>query len=105
MSKGIITKYMGNCIICGNPTIEIHHGISGTANRQKSDEIGLIMPLCPKHHNSSKMSVHQNREMQILSKQLAELAFEKEYYRKQLVKDDSDPAKEEFRKIFGQCFI
>lgn len=105
MSKGIITKYMQNCIICGNPNIQIHHGISGTANRIKSDETGLIMPLCPYHHNSSKMSVHQNREMQILSKQLSELAFEKEYYRKQLIKGDDDPAREEFRKIFGQCFI
>jgi len=103
--KSIITNYMDYCMICGSPTTETHHGLSGTSNRKIADKWKAVMPLCPKHHNSSKMSVHQNHEMEVLSKQLSQLAVEKEIYRRQLYDDDSDPAREEFRKIFGKSFL
>lgn len=92
-------------MICGKPIVEIHHGLSGIANRRISDQWNVLLPLCPNHHNSSKMSVHQNREMEVLSKQLSQLAVEKEIYRRQLYNDDSDPAREQFRKLFGKSFL
>lgn len=92
-------------MICGKPLVEIHHGLSGTANRTIADEWKVLLPLCPNHHNSSKMSVHLNREMEVLSKQLSQLAVEKEIYRRQLFDDDSDPARDQFRKLFGKSFL
>jgi len=103
--NSIVTDYMNFCMICGKPLVEIHHGLSGTANRKIADEWKVLLPLCPYHHNSSKMSVHLNLEMQVLSKQLSQLAVEKEIYRRQLYNDDSDPAREQFRKLFGKSFL
>lgn len=105
MRESIVTNYMNYCMICGKPCIERHHGLSGIANRKISDAWLVLLPLCPEHHNSSRMSVHHNKEMEVLSKQLSQLAVEKEIYRRQVVKDDSDPAREEFRKIFGKSFL
>lgn len=96
---------MEYCMICGKPLVEIHHGLSGIANRRISDEWKVLLPLCPYHHNSSKMSVHHNREMEVLSKQLSQLAFEKEYYRKMLYDGEDDPAREVFRAKFGKSFL
>lgn len=105
MRESIITDYMEYCMICGKPCEERHHGIPGTANRCISDQYKIILPLCREHHNSSKMSVHHNREMEVLSKQLSQLAFEKEYYRKMLYDGEDDPAREVFRAKFGKSFL
>ena len=104
MKESIITNYMEYCMICGKPCVEKHHGLSG-CNRKLADKYKAILPLCPEHHNSSNMSVHHNKEMEVLSKQLTQLAVEKEIYRRQLYNDDSDPAREEFRKTFTKSYL
>ena len=103
--KTILTKYDGYCVICGKPTQTTHHLIEGTANRRISDNHGLVCPLCNFHHNMSKDSVHLNPAMQAMSHIIGQLAFEKEYYRKNLIDGDDDPAREEFRKLFGKSFL
>lgn len=75
--KSIITKYDQYCIICSKPTVERHHFLGGTSKRKLADEDGVFAGLCPNHHNSSKMSVHQNKEMKVLSQQLGQLAWER----------------------------
>jgi len=77
--NSIITNDLEHCIICGSPTVAIHHAISGTANRKLADEDGLIIPLCPKHHNmDSCESVHLNPTIAKWSKMVGQLAYEKE---------------------------
>ena len=119
MTDSIIVKkeYMGYCAICGKPCVEIHHCIHGTANRAISDREGLVVPLCPAHHNSSKMSVHQNKEMRTLMHQLAQASWERNYLARKLERVDEDgldihsvsewvdEAREEFRRLFGQSWI
>lgn len=107
MSDPVVTKDMEHCIICGKPGVW-HHLIPGTANRKKCDEDGLIIPLCPEHHNMSDMSVHFNKEMMAMSRIIAELAYEKEVYREAYTKQvgiDGDPAKEVFRARYGKVYI
>ena len=119
MTDSIIIKpeYMKFCCVCGTPSVEIHHCIYGTANRAISDREGLIMPLCPAHHNSSKMSVHQNKEMKVLSHQFAQASWERQYLAKKLANVNKDgldeqtvdewnrEAREAFRSLFGQSWI
>jgi len=117
--KSIIIKpeYMQLCAICAKPFTEIHHAIHGTANRALADREHLIVPLCPEHHNSSKMSVHQNKEMRTLMHQLAQASWERQYMAEKLANVNRDgldiqtadewidEAREAFRKIFGQSWI
>ena len=77
MSKSIITEYDRYCLICGSPNVECHHFLGGTAKRQIADADGVFAFVCPYHHNSSKMSVHQNKEMKVLSQQVGQLAWER----------------------------
>ena len=115
MSDSIMIKpeYMKYCAICASPCVEIHHAIHGTANRQISDKEGLIVPLCPAHHNSSKMSVHQNKEMRVLMHQFAQASWERNYLADKLTYHDPiqtvdewvDDARDHFRRLFGQSWI
>ena len=47
----LITDNMDLCLITNNPNVCVHHCMEGTANRQLSDEDGLIVPLTPSVHN------------------------------------------------------
>ena len=106
MTKSIITEYEGYCIICGSPNVERHHGIFGTAGRKKAESFGLVMPLCARHHNSSSDSVHMHHGMKMLSKQLSQLAYEKNWYKSRSAYDgEGDPAREAFRDLFGESYL
>ncbi len=67
----ILTNDMEHCIICGRSPVAWHHVINGTANRKKSDAFGLIIPLCPKHHDM----IHDDQRLDIIWKKRAELKF------------------------------
>ena len=106
MSKSIITEYMNYCLVCGSPDVQVHHGIPGTAGRAKSDSSGLLLPLCARHHNSSNDSVHMHHGMKMLSKQLSQLAYEKNWYKSRSAYDgEGDPAREAFRGLFGESYL
>lgn len=82
------------CWVCGTTQdIHEHHILYGTANRRLSEKYGLKVWLCAKHHNMSKDGVHQNRELDLRLKQLAQKRFEEEY------------PNESFLKIFGRNYI
>ena len=89
MSKSIITNDIEHCFICGNPTVAYHHVINGVANRKKSDKYGLIVPLCPRHHDE----IHQNQKLDIKLKQLAQKKFEEVY------------GHEKFMEVFRKNYI
>ena len=115
--ESIVTKYMSNCIICGKPDPDIHHGISGTANRKVSDAERLLFPVCPEHHNMGNNSIHLNPVINTWSKIAGELAWECQYLAQQLADVDMngldiksvdewrEEAREKFRKKFGQNYV
>lgn len=115
----IMTKWTNYCMICGNPTVEMHHALYGSKHKQ-ADEDHLLMSLCPNHHNSSKMSVHMNPEMKALSQMLAQVCWERQklaqWYTEvanELVKDDNpitidavlEKSREAFFDRYGEYYL
>ena len=51
------------CFLCGRSDwIEAHHIFNGTANRKKSEKLGLKVDLCHDCHNEPPNGVHFNAE-------------------------------------------
>lgn len=73
--------------------LEEHHAIFGTAGRQKSEEHGLKVWLCPNHHRLLKCSVHQDADVANLVKMYAQEVFETSHSR------------EEWMEIFGRSYL
>ena len=96
-------KYADYEMIDGSYGVERHH-LMGGANRNHADEDGLWVPLSPDHHNSSRMSVHHNKEMKVMSHIIAQLAYELEMVSTGQAKDKNE-AKEMFRRRYGKTFV
>lgn len=56
-----------------------HEVFFGTADRKKSIEWGMVVSLCPNHHNMSSDGVHFNRQMDLTLKRDAQRIFEEKY--------------------------
>lgn len=97
----MITEYMSNCIICGQPNIDIHHCFGGK-NRKLCDDDRILLPLCRNHHTGN-MSVHKNKEMMVMSKIIGQLAWEKNYIEK--YQAPSELARTEFRRRYGVSYL
>ena len=69
--------------------LEVHHCISGWANRDLSEKYGLKIYLCHFHHTM----VHHNREEELKVKRFAQEVFEETHSR------------EDFRQIFGKSWL
>ena len=80
------------CISCGNPDTVIHHIFPGRGRRNKSDDYGLIVPLCVRCHE--EVHKHPNNGLDTDLKQAAQRYFEKHY-------GDRD----DFRKNFGMSYL
>lgn len=103
-NESIITDHMDYCLICNAPTEHRHHGIEGVANRKKSDREKLIMPLCARHHTGN-MSVHMNKEMNVMSHIISQLAWEREYCIRELGEWVRQEMRSEFIREFGKSFL
>lgn len=67
------------CFVCGKTQgLELHHVMSGTANRTLSTEYGLVVMLCADHHRG-KNGVHSDYALKNHLEQSAQLAFEQVY--------------------------
>lgn len=61
------------CLICATDLdLHLHHVFGGYGKRTISDREGLVVYLCPYHHNASKNSVHLNRKLDLKVKRWAE---------------------------------
>lgn len=80
-----------NCLICGSPYVEKHH-IFGASNRDYSEQYGLTVWLCHKHHNEPPEGVHFNRKLMDAMHAWGQKQFETYY-----------PA-EDFTAIFGKNY-
>ena len=111
MSKSILTKYDQYSVFSGSPKECDHHLIFGNSMRKIADNEKLTIPLTNAEHNLSSVGtinqIHGNPAAEKLSKMLGQVAFEKEYYRSLVCgkNNENDPAREEFRKIFGKSFL
>lgn len=79
------------CLICGSPYVEKHH-VFGASNRDNSEQFGLTVYLCHKHHNEPPEGVHFNREFADKLKGWAQVQF-----------DTYNPDKN-FVEIFGRNY-
>lgn len=104
-------EYADLDIIDLSPNAERHHCLYGSADRKKADMDGLWLPLSHEHHQGNN-GVHHNKEMQMLTKIIAQLAWEKNYIIEVLAKENGIPpqewntrAREAFLKRYGRTFI
>lgn len=75
------------------PILHEHHVFPGTAGRKKSEEYGLKVRLCPRHHEYSKEAVHENQENM---RKLQRIAQEKM---------EQNMTREEFIQKFGRSVL
>lgn len=73
-----ITEYTQYCLLCGVPTTDTHHCLSGS-DRKHADEDGLVIPLCRVCHRF----VHDNPKALVMSKIIGQLAYEREHTREE----------------------
>ena len=67
------------CYICGTTRdLHLHHVMYGTANRRLSDEDGLTVYLCQRHH-TGMAGVHFNKKIDLTLKAKAEEAYLETY--------------------------
>lgn len=102
----IVTKYEGISIISGYTRECRHHLIFGSGRREKAEEDGLWIPLLNREHNTGRSTerIHDNPAAEYLSKLAGQLAFEKEFYRRQVYSSDQDPARDAFRTRYGESY-
>lgn len=74
----IITNDLKHCIICGAKKEALHEVFYG-AYRHVSIKYGLVIPLCLNHHTQGNFSIHNDRELDLYYKRLAETIFISKY--------------------------
>jgi len=93
--KDSIMQVWRCCYVCKN-TIGLHkHHIFEGRNRNNSEEDGLWLYLCAKHHNMSDEGIHFNKELDLKVKKEAEKRW-LEYYNKTI---------DDFIKRYGKNYI
>ena len=92
--KSIVARDMERCFVCGDTQhLHIHEVFFGTANRKKSIEWGLYVPLCPEHHNMSNKGVHFNKTLDTKLKKYAQKKFEEKH------------GHEKFMEVIGKNYL
>lgn len=96
-TESILHYKDGSCYLCNmlntpyKGYTEEHHIFSGTSNRAKSEEYGLKVYLCLKHHrgdiNGSAEAVHSNRKTDLILKGMAQWKFEETHSREEFIKE------------------
>ena len=67
------------CYVCGSyRNLELHHVMSGNANRNLSTKYGLVVWLCRDHH-TGKLGVHSDYILKERLEKKAQKAFEAIY--------------------------
>nr|WP_301907426.1 phosphoenolpyruvate carboxykinase [uncultured Anaerostipes sp.] len=83
------------CYVCGTEQdLHCHHIFEGTANRRKSEEHGMKIWLCARHHNMSNSGIHFNPDLENEVKKTAQRYFERH------IGD-----REAFRREFGKSWL
>lgn len=84
------------CAICGKEHgLHKHHIFFGTANRQLSEEDGMVVYLCPECHENGSRAVHRNHETDLALKQAAERVW----------MADREADEDAFRARYGRSWL
>ena len=94
---GIRFDAPGRCAICGKEHggMHRHHVFFGTANRQLSEEDGMVVYLCPDCHEHGARAVHRNRETDVALKQAAQRVW----------MADREADEDAFRARYGRSWL
>lgn len=91
--RSILQDKSDGCLICGSPYVEEHHVFYGTADRKLSEQYGLKVYLCHKHHRDSRAGVHFDPSFDKFLKRLAQEKFEETH------------SHEEFMRLFMRDYL
>ena len=80
------------CYICKRPYVHKHHIFEGM-NRKMSEKYGMVVYLCPEHHNMSDKGVHFDKALDLELKRQAQRQFEE------------TNSREEFIEIFHRNYL
>ena len=89
----IITSNLKICYICKQKKKRDLHEIFGGSNRQKSMQLGLVIPICGDCHEEWKI----NKELQEKYQNEAQTIFEKEYSHELFMAEFKKDYKEKWR--------
>lgn len=82
------------CFVCGyGGHTHCHHCIFGNSNRDNSEKYGLKVFLCWEHHEGNT-GVHNNRELDLQIKRIAQQRFE-----------EIHGTRQDFIQIFGKSYL
>ena len=91
----IITNDLTKCIECELPKSDLHEIFFGN-NREKSKQLGLVIPLCLAHHNTNlNTSIHRDKELDTKYKIIGQRKCMEHY----------NITTEEFIKTFGRNYL
>ena len=76
--KSILMDKEEGCLVCGNPYVEEHHVFFGTADRKLSEQYGLKVYLCAKHHRGNT-GAHFDSSLDKFLKKMAQEKFEEQH--------------------------
>ena len=94
--SSILVPDLFHCFVCGT-TENIHiHEVFGGANRSKSKEDGMCIPLCGHHHNLSNAGIHFNKTLDEYVKKQAEKVWIETYA------DDEETKQEKISKFISR---
>lgn len=101
--KSRVTAIEDTCLLCGGLATQEHHLICGTANRKKSEEYGLKIPICATCHNF----IHHYSPAARLSKMLGQAIFEGDYYKDlwYQMNEGENEARESYIENFGKSSL
>lgn len=84
----VLVPVLDRCSICGSTDrVAIHEVFFGAANRKKSKEDGMIVPLCYNHHLGNQ-GVHTVKKLDLKIKQNAEKVWIEKYTDKNISYND-----------------
>lgn len=83
------------CYICGyRNDIEEHHIFFGKGPREISEEYGLKVHLCAKHHRTGREAAHTCKATNLNLKRIAQRVFESQI-----------GSREDFMKLIGKNYL
>lgn len=85
----VVAYNMRDCFFCGKPKTDIHEIFYGNANRQKSKDWGMCLPLCRECHRK----VHASKAARLYTQYCGQKRFEQLY------------GHEKFMEVFKKDYI
>ncbi len=82
----IITNDLAHCLVCGAKRDNLHEVFYGSY-RHISIKYGLVIPLCLNHHTMGEFAIHNDIELDLYFKRLAQTIFISKYSYELFIKE------------------